>query len=200
MKNEECKRLLELIQVFLEENKKLNLSAYRTEETCWIGNILDSLSFLDILPSLKIVNCKLKILDIGTGGGFPLLPLAICLHDIQCTGIDSTKKKIDAVERIVHAMQLSNVNVIWGRAEEHKTQYDIVLARAIAPLKKLLPIASSLTKPDGYLVFWKSMKIEEELKESVHMQHKLGCTLIDKHVYELPGNLGERQLLIFKKR
>ncbi|MBI3336192.1 16S rRNA (guanine(527)-N(7))-methyltransferase RsmG [Candidatus Peregrinibacteria bacterium] len=206
---EKEKTLRKLVEIFLEENKKLNLSAYRTEENCWIGNVLDSLAFLDMNFSHHDIRC-LSILDIGIGGGFPLLPLAISLPNVQFTGIDSTRKKIDAVQRIVHAMNLNNVTLKWQRAEEHKTHYDIVLARAVAPLKKLLPLAAPLAKPDGHLVFWKSMHIDNELKESEPIQRKLGCVLIDKHVYELPEDgacppelceaerrWGKRQLLIF---
>src|SRR3989344_5733773 len=102
------RQLRELVGIFLEENAKMNLSAFRTEDSCWVGNVLDSLSFLEIFPSLSTrsgpegpsaprtaVHFPLSTLDLGTGGGFPLLPLAVCLPEVAFTGIDSVGKKID---------------------------------------------------------------------------------------------------------
>jgi len=117
MKATEEKQMRELVAVFLAENSKVNLSAFRTEESCWIGNILDSVSFLELLPKFSILNSQFSILDLGTGGGFPLLPLAIALPDVHFTGMDATQKKIDAVERIADGMGLKNVELIAGRAE-----------------------------------------------------------------------------------
>ncbi len=199
---EKERRLHELVTVFLAENAKLNLTAFRTEETCWIGNILDSLSFLDIVsdfPDMK------SLLDLGTGGGFPLLPLAIMLPDVICTGLDSMQKKIAAVERIVQQMSLQNVRCLLGRAEElgrspqHREQYDVVTIRAVAELPILLEYAAAFVKVKGRIVVWKSMTIDKELQESLLARAELSCHLIAKHAYELSEGFGKRQLLIFEK-
>lgn len=208
-------QLHRLLRVFLEENQHLNLSAFRTEETCWIGNILDSLALLDILPHLKAHNSHLQALDIGTGGGFPLLPLAICLPAVASakvglptfhfTGIDATRKKVDAVKRIICALGLPNVTMFWGRAEGlgkdpvHHKKYDIVFARAVAKLPELLVLSAPFLKLGGYAVFWKSLRIADELRLSEQVQKKLGFALVVDHRYTLPEEFGERQLLIFQK-
>jgi len=207
--------LRQLNQIFLEENQKLNLSAFREPEQSWIGNIEDSLAILDsnILeqhssPLLEGEGSgvrSLKILDLGTGGGFPLLPLAICLPDSKLTGLDSTNKKISAVERIAKEMNLSNVDLVIGLAEEfghnpeHREQYEIVLSRAVAPINILLEFCAPFTKVKGKIVFWKSMKIDKELEDSLMARAELTCHLINKHEYELPEPFGKRQLLIFEK-
>ncbi|MBU0766820.1 16S rRNA (guanine(527)-N(7))-methyltransferase RsmG [Patescibacteria group bacterium] len=207
------KRLEQLNEVFLEENCKLNLSAFRTSELSWVGNIMDSLAVLDT-PLLQ-KNSKLNILDLGTGGGFPLLPLAICLSpeasakggcpNCKFTGIDATQKKVSAVENIAQTLELKNVDVVAGRAEElgrdekYREQFDIVLSRAVAPINTLLEYCAPFTKVKGHIVLWKSLTIEQELKDSLIARAELSCHLIDKYEYELPEKFGKRQLLIFEK-
>ncbi|MFA6523518.1 MAG: 16S rRNA (guanine(527)-N(7))-methyltransferase RsmG [Candidatus Peribacteraceae bacterium] len=192
-------RLRELVTVFLAENAKLNLSAFRTEEQCWTGNVLDSLAALELPPFTG------RVLDLGTGGGFPMLPLALALPDVRCAGLDSVQKKVDATNRIIAAMNMQNAQCLCGRTEvfgrmpEHRERYDAVLARGVAEITVLLEYASPFLKPGGRIVLWKSMNVEEELKESGHAQKELYCRLLDRHVYELPGDWGKRQLLVFEK-
>ncbi len=198
-------QLRELMRVFLEENSKLNLSALRTEESCWIGNILDSLSILDILPRLTAHRSSLATLDLGTGGGFPLFPLAICLPEGEFTGLDATQKKIEAISRIAGALDLPNVYPLSGRAEslghdeKYREQFDLVTSRAVAPLNVLLEYCSPFAKPGGYVVLWKSLHIDDELKDSLLARSEFSCHLELHHHYSLGENYGERQLLVFKK-
>lgn len=203
--DEQQERLKELNQVFLEENTKLNLSALRTEELSWMGNVMDSVAALD-MEMFKVERSTLHVLDIGTGGGFPLLPLAICLPHMKFIGLDSTQKKIDAIQRIVETMKLENVELISGRTEElgrddkHREQYDVVTARAVAPLNVLLEFASPFVKPGGKILTWKSMNIDQELQDSLMARAELSCQLVDKYEYDLGGDWGKRQILIFEKR
>ena len=195
-------RLYELLRIFVEENKNLNLSAFRTEELAWTGNIMDSISFLDLLPKLGSVQ---SVLDLGTGGGFPLLPLALALSDVSFVGLDSVQKKVDAVNRMIEKLALKNAACIAGRAEElgrlekYREQFDIVTSRAVAPINVLLEYCSPFVKQSGYIVLWKSMTIDEELKDSLLARAEFSCHLIHKHSYKLSGNWGERQLLAFQK-
>ncbi len=192
--------------LFLQENAKLNLSALRDPQQCWIGNILDSLALLHRLDALFPVKQKsFSLLDVGTGGGFPLLPLAIARDDLLCTGLDATRKKVDAIDRIVSALRLANVKLITGRSEEmahkqqHREHFDIVTARAVAPLNVLLELCAPFARLNGILVFWKSMHIADEQRASLTAAKALGCELLEAHRYELPEGFGERQLLIYRK-
>ncbi len=195
-------RLRELMRVFLAENEKLNLSALRTEERCWVGNILDSLALFDAMPDSPI---GFRLLDLGTGGGFPLLPIAIARADLQCTGLDAVAKKVRAVERIVGQLGLQNVKLVIGRSEElghdphHRERYAAVTSRAVAPLPILIEYASSFVKVGGTMVMWKSLHIDEELEGAKNAMKELHCELVRNYEYELPDDFGKRQLLIFAK-
>ncbi|MSR67660.1 16S rRNA (guanine(527)-N(7))-methyltransferase RsmG [Candidatus Peribacteria bacterium] len=198
-------KLRQLVTVFLEENKKLNLSAFRTEEHCWVGNVLDSLSLLQALEKIEGLSMPETLLDIGTGGGFPLLPLAICLPKTHCSGIDATKKKIDAVARIVASLGLTNVGLFPERFESKardknfREKYDIVTARAVAPISILLEYAVPFLKIGGFCAFWKSSKVADELAGSVKAQKALSVSFAGTYEYELSPDFGKRLIVFFKK-
>ncbi len=186
----------------LDENTRINLTALREPEACWIGNVLDSLPLLDILEKLGDAR---TLLDVGTGGGFPLLPLAIALPDWTLTGLDSTGKKIEAIRRIAAAEGITNVKLVIARAEDaardplHREQYDVVTARAVADLSVLLEYTSPFVKQGGHIVLWKSLHAQEELSRSAKAQHHLHTPFAFSHTYSLPSDFGERQLLVFRK-
>lgn len=198
-------KLQELMRVFLAENANINLSALRTEEACWVGNIQDSLAILEIPEIYSLLTTHYSLLDLGTGGGFPLLPLAIAFPNSLCTGLDSTKKKIDAVGRIAKDAGITNIELIAERAEvlgrnhRHREHYDIVTSRAVAPINVLLEYCSPFVKVDGIILLWKSLHIDDELNQSKKAQEVLHSELIAKHEYELPLDFGKRQILVFKK-
>lgn len=196
------RRLESLRDRVLDENTRINLTALREPEKCWIGNVLDSLPLLEILAR---IGDPATILDVGTGGGFPLLPLAVAMPDTRFTGLDSTGKKIEAIRRIAKDVGLANVDLVTGRAEDaardplRREKYDVVTARAVADLAPLLEFASPFAKVGGFVVLWKSMKAEEEIARSAKAQHELHAPFAFAHRYVLPGDFGERQLLVFRK-
>lgn len=201
---EKHRQLERLNDVFLEENTKLNLSAFRTKELSWTGNILDSLAFLQS-PCPRLLAHGAQVLDIGTGGGFPLLPLAICLPEQKFFGMDSTQKKLEAIQSMVTRLKIPNITLMCGRAEElgrdlhHREQYDMVTARALAPLNVLLEYCSPFVRVGGYIVAWKSMNVEQEVHESLLSRAELSCHLNDQYEYDLGEHFGRRQLLLFEK-
>ncbi|MDD5103500.1 MAG: 16S rRNA (guanine(527)-N(7))-methyltransferase RsmG [Candidatus Peribacteraceae bacterium] len=215
MITEEAQHRLEaLCNAFLEENAKLNLSAFRTREACWTGNILDSVAALEVEPLRSFPHAPTpyalrphpRFLDLGTGGGFPLLPLALCLPQCTFVGMDATQKKIAAVERIVTALGIANVTLVCGRSEElardsaHREQYDVVLCRAIAEINVLLELAAPFAQVGGFILCWKSLKIEQELKDSLLARSELSCQMEKSYEYDLGGTWGRRQILVFRKR
>jgi len=198
-------RLRQLVGCFLQENAKLNLSAFRSEEHCWVGNVLDSIALLQAFEAYQMLKTIASLVDIGTGGGFPLVPLGICLPNVQCLGIDATQKKVDAVRRIVEAMELPNVKLICGRVEslahsaEHREQADLVTARAVAPLSVLLEYAMPLLKTGGVCACWKSTKVADELAGTAGAQRALHASFMGIFNYTLPDQWGDRTIVFFKK-
>jgi 16S rRNA (guanine527-N7)-methyltransferase len=199
-------RLRQLMTAFLEENAKLNLSAFRTEEHCWVGNILDSLALLRAAEEIPFLSDAKKLLDIGTGGGFPLLPLALCLPDVRCVGIDATMKKVEAVRHIISAVGIQNAELMCGRLEElgHRNDlretFDIVTARAVAPLPVLLEYAAPFLKVGAVAAFWKSTRVANELASSSKAQQVLGMPFLRIYQYDLGKEWGERTIVFFRKQ
>lgn len=190
-----------LIQAFLTENAKMNLSAFRTEEHCRIGNVQDSLAILETIDPSKVTS----FLDLGTGGGFPLLPLAMAMPQARAVGIDSIEKKVMAVRRIAESCGLTSVTVLAGRIEELarrddlRTSFDMVTARALAPLPILLEYAIPFLRVGGMAAFWKSTKIADELASTAEAQKLLRCAYTETFEYDLPGDWGKRSIVFFQK-
>lgn len=116
MISKENPQLQKFVSLFLEKNKHINLSAIRDEEGVWAKHIEDSLITLQLFEQFGDKN--LKILDLGTGGGFPGLPLAIMLPQHSFTLLDGTRKKIDCVREFADLLGLKNVTPQWGRVED----------------------------------------------------------------------------------
>ncbi len=196
----------QLVDVFLAENKNINLSAFRTVEHCSIGNVDDSLAFKQAVDQHIIDLSSVKmIIDIGTGGGFPLLPLALAYPHIACHGIDSIKKKLDAIARIAATMEMQNIELHCGRFEVFghdpllREQADIVTARAVAELPVLLEYAVPLLRVGGLCAFWKSSHTADELASSLNAQNVLQCKFVGEYQYDLGAEWGKRVILFFKK-
>ncbi len=149
---EEQLTLMELLaHRLLDWNQKINLISRRDEENFWSSHLLHCLA---LLFKLELPTGS-HILDLGTGGGLPGLPLKIARPDSTFTLLDSTQKKINVVRDLINALGLDGVTAVWGRAEdvgkakEHIHRYDIVLARAVASLKDLVGWSEPFLKAGG---------------------------------------------------
>jgi 16S rRNA (guanine527-N7)-methyltransferase len=146
---DQIRKLERFARLLLEWNKKINLISRRDEERFWSRHILHSIS---ILFKLRLPR-RASVIDIGTGGGLPGIPLKILLPQISLTLLDSTQKKINVVQNMLQELSLSNVCAVWARAEElgkqadHCARYDLVVARAVAPLRDLIRWSKPLLKP-----------------------------------------------------
>jgi len=171
----ELKRLTE---VFIKKNKIVNLSSFNDFESVWNKNILDSLEVVNFLD-FDFQNA----LDVGTGGGFPLLPLAICYPDKNWSGIDSVNKKLIAVEDMAAELGLKNIAAFHARVEDFghdsdfRESFDLVLSRAFAKLPMNLELCLPLVKVGGRFVAMLGPSSQQEIDESVNQYTELGCTL-----------------------
>lgn len=170
-----------LVEVFLQKNKELNLSAIRDEEGVMVKHIQDSLE----LKKTWVFKDWIEVADVWTGGGFPLMPLAISYPNIQFTGIDSVKKKTVAVNEMLDTLWVKNAKVIWTRIEEYKEkQFDVVTARAVAYSDKLIKWAYPLLKKWWYFLFMKQ-NIQEERELLLKLCKKYHLSLKDEIKYQL---------------
>lgn len=186
-------------ELFLEENSKHNLISKNDEKFLWEKHIYDSLSIKLFFEKYNIKNAE--ILDIGCGGGFPCLPMAIEFPNINITGIDSIRKKISSVKNIAQKLNLKNISLIADRVENLKNRkFDIVVSRAVADMSKISQYALPLVKKNGYFVAYKSKKALEELDNANMIIKKLGGEVIDIIEYTLPlEEVYERNLVCIKK-
>jgi len=136
-----------------------------------------------------------QILDIGTGGGFPAVPLAIVLRSepVKITALDSVGKKTKFVEQVKQELKLDNLEVIKSRAEDLAGRYDIVVSRALAMLSESLPYVAKLLKSGGIYIAYKKQDIDEEINSATKLAAKLKLELVERHSYD------SKQLLIYKK-
>lgn len=190
----------EYIKIFLEQNSKLNLISKNDEKFLWEKHIFDSLSLSKFFEKYSIVPENKTLLDFGTGGGFPSVPLAIKYPKLQVTALDSIRKKINAVTEIKNQLGLTNLTPICERVENIHPKFDFVTSRAVAAMEKLIPYAIPRLKNNGYFITYKSVKVQEELEKADNILKKYQSKVIDIITYDLP--LSEnytRNLVVIQK-
>ncbi|MDR1168784.1 MAG: 16S rRNA (guanine(527)-N(7))-methyltransferase RsmG [Heliobacteriaceae bacterium] len=184
------------MQVFLEKNSRLNLISKNDEKFLWEKHVFDSLAIKHFFKLNLLPPKPLSLLDIGTGGGFPAVPAAIAYPEIEVFAVDSIRKKINAIEEMKQELGLKNLHPVCGRAESLQRKFDIVTARAVAPLKTLAEYAAPLLNPDGCLAAYKSVKVHEEIREARSVLKKYNAKVIDIIEYELPLNENHTRNLV----
>jgi 16S rRNA (guanine527-N7)-methyltransferase len=176
------------MQIFLEQNSRVNLISKNDEKFLYEKHFCDSLAIGKFFERFSTAE---MMLDIGTGGGFPAVPVAIAYPQLQVFAIDSIRKKINAIEQIKLGLGLENLTCICGRAEELTQRFDVVTARAVAPLKELVPYALG-----DYLVAWKSVKVNEEIQDAQSVLKKHNAKVVDVIEYDLMEHT--RNLVVIK--
>ena len=197
-KNNNLKKFSE---VFLEKNKVINLISKNDAKVLFEKHIFDSLSIEKFFEKYNVKYAGMNMLDIGTGGGFPSVPIAICYPEINVVGLDSIAKKIRAIEDFKNDLKLDNLTLINDRAENLKTKYDIVVSRAVSRLDKVVEYAMPLLKDGGYFVCYKSKQVFDEIREAKESIFKKKAELLEVIEYKLPLKENfERFLVVIKKK
>lgn len=190
----------EYIKVFLEQNNKLNLISKNDEKFLWEKHIFDSLSLSKFFEKYSIIPENKTLLDFGTGGGFPSVPLAIKYSKLQVTALDSIRKKINAVTEIKNQLGLTNLTPICERVENIHPKFDFVTSRAVAAMEKLIPYAIPRLKNNGYFITYKSVKVQEELEKADNILKKYKAKVLDIITYDLPLSENHtRNLVVIQK-
>ncbi len=186
------------IDIFLAQNAKLNLISKNDEKYLWEKHIFDSLSIEKFFNTIDITG--MRLLDIGTGGGFPAVPVALAYPQIEVFALDSIRKKINAIEAIKEELEIKNLHPICDRAENIKERFDIVTSRAVASLKIISRYALPLLKKDGYFIAYKSRKVEDEISEAKDVLRKYQAKIVDIITYDLPlEETHTRNLVVIKR-
>lgn len=194
---EQLDLLWEFMHEVLTTNEKFNLTAIKDEETFVEKMIFDSAILL-----INQNGFSETMVDIGTGAGFPSVVLSILAPNLKVIAIDSTAKKINFINDFASKHHL-NLTAITARAEdyarEHREQYSLVVARAVAPLNILLELSVPMLKVNGHLVAMKGPDFENELKDAAKAMDKLKCDIHYVYEDELPESGESRYFLHIRK-
>lgn len=186
------------IKAFLAENAKVNLISKNDEKYLWEKHIFDSLA---IEKFFEKYNFEAKeLLDFGTGGGFPSVPIALAYPKISVTAVDSIRKKINAIVSIKNTLDIKNLTPICERIENIDKKFDVVTSRAVANLGKIVEYAIPHLKNDGYFVAYKSVKVQEEINEAKPFLKKYNAKIVDIIQYNLPLIENHTRNLVIIKR
>lgn len=190
----------EYMKIFLEENSKVNLISKNDEKYLWEKHVFDSLAIKNFFE--KFDTSKIKtILDIGTGGGFPSIPIAITYPHLKVTALDSIAKKIRAVQTIKDKLNIENLEPICTRVENLDAKFDMITSRAVSSLKNICEYALPKLKKGGYFVAYKSRKTPQEIEEANPILKKYNSKIVDIIEYSLPLEENhERNLIVILKK
>ena len=179
----------------IEKNKVMNLTAITEKEEVYLKHFVDS-----VLP-IKDIKKNANVLDIGTGAGFPGIPLKILENSLNITLLDSLNKRIEFLKEEIKKLNLNNITAIHSRAEDYanvsRETFDYVVSRAVARLNTLLEYCLPFVKIGGMFIAYKSLSAEEEIKECSNALKILGGKIEKLEKIDLEGNL--RTIIYIKK-
>jgi 16S rRNA (guanine527-N7)-methyltransferase len=182
-------------------NEKINLVSVKSDLDIPIKHFIDSLT---LLPFIK--NRTGRLLDIGSGAGFPGIPLKIVLNSMKVSLLESSRKKTSFLKHIIRSLSLTDISVIHNRAENlmkddsYRDCFDVVSTRATFKLPEVLQMSAFFLSGNGTLIAMKGKKAAEELTEAAGMLQDLGLEYISSHEIALPITGDFRRIIIYEKR
>lgn len=189
-----------IFETYFEElvsyNEKVNLTAITEKNQVFAKHFLDS-----ILP-IDEIKQNASLIDVGTGAGFPSLPIKIVRPDIDLTMVDSLNKRINFLNELTQKLNITTKN-IHARAEDfalkNRDKYDVAVARAVARLNTLIEYLLPVVKIGGIVLAYKATNCEEEISEAKNAIKILGGEYVKTLHYVLPNNQGERNIVVIRK-
>jgi len=187
-------------EFLISENAKYNLTSITERNEVYAKHFYDCLELSEAIDLSKAGS----LLDVGSGAGFPAIPLKILHPELKVTIIEPTAKKINFLKQLLEILGINGVELINARAEDatvrRREKYDLVAARAVAPLAELLELCIPYVKIQGYFLAMKSATYQADLDEAKNALAKLSAVLGGVHDYVLPSGMGSRVILLIKKQ
>ena len=190
-------------ELLVEWNKVMNLTGITELEEVVSKHFIDSLALVKAVPLQD--GRKVSAIDVGTGAGFPGIPLKIAFPNLKITLLDSLNKRIKFLNEVISQLGLQNVETIHGRAEDfgrdakYREQYDYCVSRAVANAATLSEYCLPCVKVGGAFIPYKSGKIDEELEQGTKAIESLGGSIADVIRFELTGADADRSLVVIDK-
>lgn len=197
--DEQIKKFMNYMNLLLEWNEKINLTAITQPDEVKLKHFVDSLTVL------KYINDDDKVIDIGTGAGFPGIPLKIMKGNTKITLLDSLNKRINFLNIVIETLNLRNIQAIHGRAEEiarnklYREKYDVAVSRAVANLSTLSEYMLPFVKVGGKCICMKGANVNEELERAQNAIKELGGEIERVDNFYLSDNDNERNIIIIRK-
>lgn len=187
--------------MLVDWNERMNLTGITERDAVYEKHFYDSIS----LAFYTDMNKVQRLADIGSGAGFPSIPLKICFPHLNVLIVDSLNKRIGFLKALSEELGLRDVNPVHGRAEdvarlaEHRDQYDLVTARAVARLNVLNEFCLPFAKKDGLFAAMKGVQSDDEVKEASFSLKELRGKLVSQHAFSLPHEQSERHVVLVQK-
>ena len=188
-------------EMLVEKNKVMNLTSITEFDEVMVKHFLDSAAVAAYID----LDQPYKLLDLGTGAGFPGIPLKILFPKLEIVLMDSLNKRIRFLDEVITKLQLQDIIAVHGRAEElarkeeYREQFDLCVSRAVANLSSLSEYCLPFVKVGGKFIAYKSKEVEEEAASAKNAVHLLGGKLEAVHQFELPGTDFERAFVVVDK-
>lgn len=199
--DEKKQQFISFYEYLIEKNKVMNLTGITEFQEVLVKHFLDSLA---CVKAVEMKNVK-KVMDIGTGAGFPGIPLKIAFPHLEACLLDSLKKRVNFLEETFELLKLDNITAIHGRAEEfarnkiYREQYDLCVSRAVSNLATLSEYCLPYVKVGGKFVSYKSGTVQEELQQAEKAVKILGGKIQDVVYFNLPDSEIQRSLVVIEK-
>ena len=188
-------QLEKFYNILIEENKKINLTRIIEKEDVYLKHFYDSLTIVKEIDLNKIET----LCDVGTGAGFPVIVLKIVYPNLKVTLIDSLLKRVNYLNETIKKLDLQDIKAIHTRSEDYKEQFDLVTARAVASLEKLIPWCIHLVKKDGNFIAMKA-NVDKELENIDKILNKYSFKIEKINRFLLPTENSNRSLIVISKK